>query len=39
MDENPLWFDMRSAKTMNTKGDKTVLVNTTGYNSQSFLRA
>ena len=31
MDETPVWFDMPSARTVNAKGVKTVLVNTTGH--------
>ena len=31
MDETPVWFDMPSARTVNEKGAKTVLVNTTGH--------
>lgn len=31
MDETPVWFDMPSARTVNGKGAKTVLVNTTGH--------
>ena len=36
MDETPVWFDMPSAKTVNSKGQKTVLVNTTGHEKSRF---
>ena len=36
MDETPVWFDMPSARTMNAKGAKTVLVNTTGHEKSWF---
>lgn len=36
MDETPVWFDMPSAKTVNSKGKKTVLVNTTGHEKSRF---
>ena len=39
MDETPVWFDMPSAKTVNSKGQKTVLVNTTGHVSLFCLHA
>jgi len=37
MDEMPVWFHMPSARTMNAKGAKTVLVNTTGHEKSWFL--
>ena len=36
MDETPVWFDMPSARTVNEKGAKTVLVNTTGHEKSRF---
>ena len=36
MDETPVWFDMPSARTVNAKGAKTVLVNTTGHEKLPF---
>ena len=36
MDETPVWFDMPSARTVNAKGEKTVLVNTTGHEKSRF---
>jgi len=36
MDETPVWFDMPSARTVNAKGAKTVLVNTTGHEKSRF---
>ena len=36
MDETPVWFDMPSARTVNAKGTKTVLVNTTGHEKSRF---
>ena len=36
MDETPVWFDMPSARTVNVKGEKTVLVNTTGHEKSQF---
>jgi len=36
MDEMPVWFDMPSARTVNAKGAKTVLVNTTGHEKSRF---
>ena len=31
-----VWFDMPSARTVNAKGAKTVLVNTTGHEKSQF---
>ena len=31
MDETPVWFDMPTSKTVTSKGEKTVLVKTTGH--------
>ena len=31
MDETPLWFDLPSESTIDTRGVKTVLSKTTGY--------
>jgi len=36
MDEMPVWFDMPSARTVNEKSAKTVLVNTTGHDKLWF---
>ena len=36
MDETPVWFEMPSARTVNAKGEKTVLVNTTGHEKSWF---
>ena len=36
MDETPVWFDMPSASTVNNKGEKTVLVKTTGHEKARF---
>ena len=36
MDETPVWFDMPSARSVNEKGAKTVLVNTTGHEKSRF---
>ena len=36
MDETPIWFDMPSARTVNNKGGKTVLVKTTGHEKARF---
>ena len=36
MDETPVWFEMPSARTANAKGEKTVLVNTTGHEKSWF---
>ena len=36
MDEMPVWFDMPSARTVNAKGAKTVLVHTTGHEKSRF---
>ena len=37
MDETPVWFDMPSARTVNTQGEKTMLVNTTGHEKSRFI--
>lgn len=36
MDETPVWFDMPSARTVNTRGEKTVTVATTGHEKSRF---
>ena len=36
MDETPVWLDMPSARTVNTVGEKTVLVKTTGHEKNRF---
>ena len=36
MDETPVWFDMPCARTVNAKGEKTVLVKTTGHEKSRF---
>ena len=36
MDETPVWFDMPSARTVNARGERTVLVNTTGHEKSHF---
>ena len=36
MDETPVWFDMPCASTVNSKGEKTVLVKTTGHEKSRF---
>ena len=36
MDETPVWFDMRSARTVNSRGEKTVLINTTDHEKSRF---
>ena len=36
MDETPVWFDMPTSKTVNTKGEKTVLIKTTGHEKSRF---
>ena len=36
MDKMPLWFDIPSARTVNEKSAKTVLVNTTGHEKSWF---
>ena len=36
MDETPVWFDMPSARTVNSRGEKTVLINTTGHEKSRF---
>ena len=35
-DETPVWFDMPLARTVNARGERTVLVNTTGHEKSSF---
>lgn len=36
MDETPVWFDMPTARTVSHKGQKTVLVKTTGHEKTRF---
>ena len=36
MDETPVWFDMPNARTVNAKGEKTVMVRTTGHEKSRF---
>ena len=36
MDETPVWFDMPTSKTVTAKGEKTVLVRTTGHEKSRF---
>jgi len=36
VDEIPVWFDMPLAKTVNTQGEKTVTVATTGHKKYRF---
>ena len=36
MDETPVWLDMPSARTVNARGERTVLVNTTGHEKSRF---
>ena len=36
MDETPVWFDMPSPRTVNARGERTVLVNTTGHEKCRF---
>lgn len=36
MDETPVWFDMPSARTVNTRGEKTVSITTTGHEKSHF---
>lgn len=36
MDETPVWFDMPTSKTVSAKGEKTVLVRTTGHEKSRF---
>ena len=36
MDETPVWFDMPSARTVTTRGEKTVTISTTGHEKSRF---
>ena len=36
MDETPVWFDMPGAKTVHNRGEKTILVKTTGHEKSRF---
>ena len=36
MDETPVWFDMPSARTVTTRGEKTVSITTTGHEKSRF---
>lgn len=36
MDEMPVWFDMPSARTVATRGEKTVTISTTGHKKSCF---
>lgn len=36
MDETPVWLDMPLARTVNTRREKTVLINTTGHEKSRF---
>lgn len=36
MDEMPVWFDMPSARTVATRGEKTVTISTTGHEKSCF---
>ena len=36
MDETPVWFDMPSTRTINTRGEKTVSITTTGHEKSHF---
>ena len=36
MDETPVWFDMPSTRTVNTRGEKTVSVTTIGHEKSCF---
>jgi hypothetical protein len=36
MDETPVWFDMPTAKTISKRGEKTVLIRTTGHEKSRF---
>ena len=36
MDEMPVWFDMPSARTVATQGEKTVTISTTGHEKSCF---
>ena len=35
-DEMPVWFDMPSARTVATQGEKTVTISTTGHKKSCF---
>ena len=35
-DEMPVWFDMPSARTVATRGEKTVTISTTGHEKSCF---
>ena len=36
MDETPVWLDMPGAKTVHNRGEKTILVKTTGHEKSRF---
>ena len=36
MDETPVWFDMPSARTVNTRGEKSVSITRTGHEKSRF---